>query len=424
MKQLLRNSHDPTTPRIWTFRDMRLVLPARALSFLGDSLAFVLISLQLAKSDDPAVMAAYFIAFSLPLFVMSPVAGRVIDEFDSRLVLAVAGVVQVVASLGLVWGPSIPAILGFVVLLQVGQAFTGPSWAALVPRIVGDELVGKAIGLQQSLAGLAGLAGAALGGVLYDVLGYHETMLLDTVTFGGLVLTALMVQTRRGRRFDVTSGNAAAHDSTRDTSISAGLRFIRHNSLLRLLIPALMLFIVSAEAANVVEVFLITDDLGATAATYGLAMAALMVGQIIGPLLAGRVSTDERRISSTAAAAGGIGAALVAVGLAPNAWVTLPLFVICGVCGGALNTHIPTLTVKRTPELIRGRVLSLMMGGSRGFSVLAMVLGGVAGQFLGARGTFVVCGGLSLAVALVVLRSRRGLETRIDLPAERHPVPV
>jgi MFS family permease len=403
---------------------MRLVLPARALSFFGDSLAFVLISLQLAKTGEPAVMTAYFIAFSLPLFVMSPIAGRVIDEHDSRRVLTAAGIVQVVASLGLVWGPNVPAIIGFVVLLQVGQAFTGPSWTALVPRIVGDELVGKAVGLQQSLAGLAGLGGAALGGVLYDVLGYHETMLLDTLTFGGLVFTALMVQTRRGRRFDLADGTSPARGSTSDSSTSAGFRFIRHDSLLRLLIPALMLFIVSAEAANVVEVFLITDDLGATAAIYGLAMAALMVGQIVGPVLAGRVSTDARRIGWTAAGAGGIGAALVGVGLAPVVWVTLPLFVICGVCVGTLNTHIPALTVRRTPERIRGRVLALMMGGSRGFSVVAMVLGGLGGQFMGARATYVACGLLCLGVALVVLRSRRGLEARTELPAERRPVAV
>jgi predicted MFS family arabinose efflux permease len=73
---------------------------------------------------------------------------------------------------------------------------------------------------------------------------------------------------------------------------------------------------------------------------------------------------------------------------------------------------------------MRGRVLALVMGGSRGFSVLAMVLGGLGGQLLGARGTFVACGVLSLGVALVVLRSRRGVEATRDLSVERRLMAV
>jgi hypothetical protein len=40
-----------------------------------------------------------------------------------------------------------------------------------------------------------------------------------------------------------------------------------------------------------------------------------------------------------------------------------------------------------------------------------MVLGGLGGQFIGARLTFVVCGVLGMLAAVVVLRSRRGLVT-------------
>ncbi len=64
----------------------------------------------------------------------------------------------------------------------------------------------------------------------------------------------------------------------------------------------------------------------------------------------------------------------------------------------------PALT--RPPEHLRGRVLAAITGTSRGFSVIAMVLGGMAGQYVGARTTFVVCGLVSVAVSVVVLRGR------------------
>jgi MFS family permease len=388
---------------------MRLVLPARAVSFFGDSLAFVVLSLHIAQSDRPALMTLMFIAFSLPLFAMSPIAGRIIDEHDSRRLLVAAGSLQALASAGLVWGPNMGAILGFVLLLQVGQAITAPTWGAVVPRIVGEELVGKAVGMQQSLSSMAGLAGAAVGGVLFDVLGYHLTMMLDTSTFALLVVTGAVVRTRRGRRYDVLSGLGDHTARDRDQSTS-GMAYIFSDSLLRLLVPALWIFILAIEAANVVEVFLVTGDLGASASVYGVAMACVMLGQIIGPILAGRVGADLRRVLWTGVSAALLGVVVTGIGLSVTVWMTLPMFVVCGTCGGALNALINTIVVTRPPEHLRGRVLSTLNGTARGFSVLAMVLGGLTGQLVGARSTFVICGLLSVAAAGLVFRCRRGVE--------------
>ena len=123
MKQSLQNK-----PSIWSFRDMRLVIPARAVSFFGDSLALVVLSLEVARSDRPILMTLLLVAFSLPMFLLAPVAGRLVDEHDSRTLLVAAGTLQVVASLGLVWGPNPVALLGFVLLLQAGQSVTAPTW--------------------------------------------------------------------------------------------------------------------------------------------------------------------------------------------------------------------------------------------------------------------------------------------------------
>lgn len=286
------------------------MLPARAASFFGDSLAFVVLSLRVAEGDRPTTMTVLFIAFSLPLFLLSGVAGRLVDEHDSRRLLVAAGSLQVVASLGLVIAPNMASIVGCVLLLQVGQAVTGPTWAALVPRIVGDALVGRAVGLQQTLSAMAGLAGAAVGGVLYDAAGYRFTMLLDTTTFAVLVLVGASVHTRRGRRYDIAT--SPDHDGGTQLAdhVMSGRQFIVRDPLLRLLAPALL----------------------------------------------------------------------------------------------------STVLVTRPPEQTRGRVLAAITGISRGFSVVAMVLGGVAGQYLGARTTFVVCGVLSVAVSGVVLRSRRAVD--------------
>ena len=190
-------------------------------------------------------------------------------------------------------------------------------------------------------------------------------------------------------------------------------RSIRSDALLRLLVPALWLFILAAEAPNVVEIFLLRDDLDASATAYGAVIAGFMLGQVSGPLLAGRVSSDAARIRWTATAAAAIGCLMAVTGLSASVVMAFPLFVVIGVAGGALNAMVGALIVTRPAEQVRGRVLATLNGTARGVSVIALVLGGLGGQLVGARLTFVICGALSALVALVVLRTRSAVETSV-----------
>ena len=284
-----------------------------------------------------------------------------------------------------------------------------------------SDLIGRAVGIQQSLAGMTGLAGAAIGGVLYDRLGYTRTMLIDTATFAVLVAIAAAVRTRRGRRYDLRTGPvdvdaadaANAADAVRARAMG-GLAIVRADPVLRIVISALCLFVLGVECINVVEVFLVRDDLGGSATDYGLIAAAWMLGQTVGPLIAGRVADDRARIAVTAASAVAIGVLVAMIGLSPTLWPMYPLYALAGVGGGALNGCLSTLVVTRSSEQQRGRVIAVLVGATRGCSAVAMVLGGVLGQLLGARTTFVICGALSGLVALMVLRARGAADARVS----------
>lgn len=403
MKTLLHNS-DGGLALLRRYRDLRIALPARALSTLGDEVTLVVLMLWIAEHHTPLHVTALLTAYALPLFTLAPIAGRIVDEYDSRVVLIGAGLVQVGASIALVFTAGFAMTIAAVLVLQAGQAVTAPGWSALVPRIVGDERVGPAIGLGQSLFAAAGLAGAAVGGVLYAAIGLHMTLVVDTATFAVLVVAGASVRTRRGRQ---------AHESDSPAPESAGesgWRFIRHDELLRLLVPALCLVVLFAEATNVVKVFLIRASMDATAQMYGIASAAVLLGAVVGPTIAGRMRDDGRRIICAALAISIVGTLTIVIGVAPNALTTLPLFLGLGIAVGAVNAAIGAILVTRPPEHLRGRVVATLNGGLRGASVLAMTVGGVAGSVLGPRQTFIVAGVMTVAVAGLVLRSRRALD--------------
>jgi MFS family permease len=249
---------------LWGHRDMRLVMPARALSFLGDAMAIVALALRTAQGNQPLRLTVLFAAFALPLFLLASWAGRIVDEHDSRRVLTVGGGEQVLGALGLVLAPDFMTLIAAVVVVQVGQSVTQPGWSALVPRIVGDAMVGTAMGIGQALSAVAGLAGSAAGGLLYGLLGYRGTILVDTATFAVLTLVGLSVRTRRGHRYDHAAAAQPPGQADREPATS-GWRYCRTDRVLRLLVPALWLLVIAAEAQNVVEVFLIRNVLVASA---------------------------------------------------------------------------------------------------------------------------------------------------------------
>ncbi len=140
----------------WSVRDFRIAASARTVSFLGDGVALTTLILVMHDlGHGPSSVAWLLIAAALPTVVLAPVAGRVADEVDSRTILTAANVVSAAAAFGMATASSAWTLLGLVVALQAAQAFANPTWAALTPRIVGEERTGRAIGALQMLSTMA-----------------------------------------------------------------------------------------------------------------------------------------------------------------------------------------------------------------------------------------------------------------------------
>jgi MFS family permease len=379
---------------LWSIRDMRLVLAGRTLSFAGDAVALVALMLRVSAEGGPGALSALLLAFALPSVAAIPVAGRIVDRYDSRTVLVIASLLQAAAGAGTALVHGLVPTLAFVCVLQLGQAVAGPAWGALIPRIVGEDLVGRATGTGQALSGLAMLAGSAAGGILVGLFGGRTALLVDASTFAALAVVAMLVRTRRRPE----PGSAPKTDG-----VLAGLDVVFADRLLRLIVPGLWAFVVAGEAINVVEVLLVTGDLRLSAQGYGLVIAVQGAGGIAGAWYAGRVSSDVSRTRAVLAGTTAIGAACLAMGSAQVIVQLVLGAIVCGVAVGLLNAATGALVVTRTPEPVRGRVLAGLNGSARAFSVGALVVGGAAGHWLGARGTFLLGGAGCLVVSALLV---------------------
>ncbi|GAA1681034.1 hypothetical protein GCM10009745_26520 [Kribbella yunnanensis] len=394
MKQTLQIS-------LWSNRDMRLVLPARAVSYAGDAIAMVALMLRVKDYGGTTGITILLLAFAVPTVVMIPVAGRIVDSYDSRVVLVSSTVLQAVAGVALAFSHDLVSTVALVCVLQVGQAVAGPCWGALIPRIVGEEQVGRATGTSQALVGVAMLVGSATGGLLVEWIGGRDALLVDAVTFGLLAVVAGVVRTRRRPVPGVVKESGG---------FSAGLRTLLGDPLLRVLVVCLWLFVVVGEAVNVVEVFLVTDEVGLNAAGYGWVLAAQGAGAIAGAWGSGRLATSAGRARAVLAGMAGIGLGVVCMGLANGVVLLVVGAVVTGAGGGLLNAASSTLIVTRVAEELRGRVVAALSGTVRACSLAALPLGGLLGGLLGPRMTFVGCGVVcavgAMAAALLVARTK------------------
>lgn len=399
MKEKLQES-------LWRHRDVRLIVPARALSVFGDGLLSVVLLLRVYDSGvGPWGITGLLICEGAPLILLIGLAGRVADRYDSRHVLALALGGQVVGCLALSMFDDLVATFALTLVVQAGQAFSGPTWSALTPRIVGDEALGKLVALQQGFSMALLPVGAAAGSVLYGWTSARPVILLDAATFALLLCTALAVRTRRGGARDETMQRAGTGSAT------GGLRIIRSDRLLWPLLVTALGMVLAAGGTNVLDVFLVRDVLGMSAGWYGVTEVAFTVGAIGGSLWAGRIDQDRTRVRATLAGFLAIALGVLAFGTAPTYWLILVLCVEIGVALGAMNACFGTLLITRTPDEARGRVSSSVNGLMQVTNVTSLVVFGAIGTSLGVRNTYLFAGALS--VVLVSLSAARVL-TRVS----------
>ncbi|MBK8728963.1 MAG: MFS transporter [Tetrasphaera sp.] len=397
------------------FRDARILLIAGALSLAGDAMAMVALVLRVhASGAGPYAVSGLLWCFALPVVVTMGLAGRASDRIDSRRLLVASGLVQALAAAALSLVDDLWATFASVLVLQTAFAFGNPVWTTLLPRVVGERLVGRLIALQQGLRAAAGPAGAGLGGVLVQWRGDGIVFALDAVSFLVLVCAAMALRIRRrGEDPDVSpTGRRRVLRSLLPTDGVAALRSAR---VLWVLVLALLPFIVTVESVNVVEVFLVRDVLGAGPAQYGLGEVVAGSAAIVGSFVAGSILHEQTRVRAIVWALFGCAAAQVGQGLAPS----FPWYLLGAAAVGFLlaigNACIFALLVTGIPDAHRGRVLTLVNGLSRACTALALLLGGVLATTVGARAAYVIVGVAGLAVAIGAATALRRVSVRRDL---------
>jgi MFS family permease len=393
-------------------RDVRLLLAGYALSALGDYLALLVLTIRVHDlTGSGLAVAGLLLAGIVPTLVLGPVAGYLVDRFETVRVL-VAGAL---ASAGFAVGLALTTNLTVLYLLAFGlgaaATATRPAVFALLPRVVDEAELVRANSLVEVAQFGGATLGPFLGGLLSAQLGTGWALLLNAGTFLALAVAGAAL---RVRRHPAAAGGGPDRPGE---ELRRGVALMVSDRVLLLAVGVVVGLVLFVAAGNVAEVFLAKDVLRAGDAGFGLLTAGWAAGMVAGVLLlAGRVPPG-RMVNALLAAAAVTGLATMVAGAAPVLAVAVIAYVAGGGANGIANVAVRTLIQQRVPDGLRGRAYGTYAAAASAAELAATGLGGIAVATLGARGTLIAGGTAALLVATVATLFWLRLGPEVRAPA-------
>ncbi|MFE7563237.1 MFS transporter [Kitasatospora sp. NPDC057500] len=381
-------------------RDFALLWSGQLVSLAGDGIFTVALPLEVLRRTGRAFdLGIVVTARTVPAVLLLLAGGALVDRLSRRLVMLVSDLccalaVGLVAVLMATGRAGLWELAALSAVFGVASAFFKPASSAVVPEVLPAELLvsaGSLSSLSHSVAKY--LLGPLAGGVLVAAIGNTWAFGLNAVSFAAsAVCLALM---RRTPRPEPSGGTLL-------DGIREGLRYCRS-------VPWLWWSMIAVGIANitcyapitVLLPVLVKDVFHGGAVALGALFAAGGVGGALAAASAGR-RPPRRRMTAIWAAWSGVGAATVALALAPWVWLSA-VFTAAAWFGMSYGNILWYSLMQRElrPEML-GRAASVDSALSLALTPLGTLVGGAAAGLVDVRLTLVV-GGLATAGTAAVL---------------------
>ncbi len=390
--------------------------------FLSSTLMFFAIQAQqiargwlaIELTGDNAGLGGVFMAFGIPMLVVSPIGGVLADRFPKRLVLTACQSMIMLAAVIIAVTETLDVLeywmlLAASVVHGTGMSVMGPARMAFTGEVVDRATLPNAVVLQQMGMNGTRVIGPAVAGVLIGipVIGAGGVFILTSVIIGVAIWATLLLP-------DVPVRGTAGQTSP-FAELVDGLRYVRTRPQVMLLVAAFSVVIIVGFPYLVFLPFIADDIFDVGSSGFGVMSAVSAAAAVVATFwLAGRVNRGS--LWQLQAGCGlGFAVGLVLLGLAPNyAVALLVLFFVGGATSGFQATN-SSLVLTETDLEYHGRMQSLLMTAFAISSIVSLPLGLLA-DAMGLRETLVGMGVVCIAAMLVYVVARRRYVARENLP--------
>jgi MFS family permease len=291
---------------------------------------------------------------TLPVLLLGPYGGVIADRVNKRRLMIILqslmGVqAAILAVLSLTHVVTYVDVCALAVMLGLNNAFENPSRQSFILEMVGPEDLRNAVSLNATMNNVARAVGPAVAGVLIAAFGEGWCFALNAVSFVAVVGSLVTM--------DLTKLNPIERTIRAKGQLREGFRYVARTPIL--LFPLIMMALVGMLAYE----FQVTLPVVAgtvfhgSSAVYGVLMAAMGIGAVIGGLwTAARGKTGIRALIRASLI---FGACMTFAALAPALAIELIALALVGFASVSfLSMANSTLQLGTDPQM-RGRVMAL-----------------------------------------------------------------
>lgn len=334
--------------------------------------------MMLAMTASASMVALVQTSISLPVMLLSLVAGAVADNLDRRrillasqlLMLFVSALLAIAAYAGVLtpW-----LLLAFTFLIGCGGAFNAPAWQASVGDMVPREELPGAIALNSMGFNIARSVGPAIGGAIVAAAGAALAFAINAASYVGLVVVLA--------RWKPDVPEQPLPRESLAGAIVAGLRYVAMSPPILGVLARSMYFSIGASAVLALMPIVAADRLGGGPLTYGLLLGAFGAGAVAGAAFAARLRESLSTEGLVAAGCIGFAVAAIVTGVSDARLVTMAGLLVGGATWVLTLSTFNVAVQLATPRWVVARALSIyQMATFGGLAAGAWVWGRVAGE--------------------------------------------
>ncbi len=386
-------------------RNFRLFFSGQIVSLTGTWMQAVAQGwLVLELTDSPFYVGLTAACGSLGVLLFTLYGGVVADRVDKRRAVIVTQSLQMIqafALAALVWSGRVTVtdVILLAALLGLVAAFDIPLRQSFIVDLVGKDDLMNAIALNTSVFNGTRILGPVVAGLLIAPLGVGACFFINGVSYLG-VLAGLVAM-------DHTPRPARPPRASVWTGLREIVAYIHRVRLVRTLIAlTAVISIFGFQLVTLMPVFA-RDVLRVGATGYGLLMASLGLGALVGALAVAVFSRRIRKGPTMLAGGTAFGVLVALFAVSP----VLPLSLVLGALTGCAmivnNALTNTMIQTVVPDELRGRVMGLYAFVFVGMAPIGALQAGWVAERLGAPVALALGGVVSaLAVALAAWRVR------------------
>ena len=360
-------------------------------------------------TGSPFLLGLVSVGFAVPMLILSLFGGAIADRVNQTRIIQVCQGCGAVAALAIAISISTDTItwihlFAASVINGVLFAFMVPSRTALIPQLVGKELVTNALALIAGAMSATTLLAPTVAGSLYALLGPGGVYYVISATqLAAVLFTGRVNRSARVRGTPSKARRAMMGD------ILEGLKHIRANPLvIVLLVLALSTALLAMPFRSLLPIFVV-DIYHRGPEALGLLVSVMGVGSLFGSLFVAAIGSGRRGLLLIS---GGIisGIGLLVVSFVPNYLVGACVMALLGLGDSLRRSLNQALILELVEEEYRGRVSSVYAM-NFGLMPLAVLPAGVIAEYFGGQVAVAALSIPLLVVCFVILITQKRLRT-------------